>query len=340
MKDSSTPNILLSCVWPKHVEPCQTDLLYRQLIICLKSLNHAYPAWHCQIFTNRSTFLKGCLNEYRQISFLGGDENTYLAHCEDHHIEDFNLAFSKFDAIHALCASKKIPPLVLLADVDSIFLRSSKFVNFVKQKHYFSAINYADEQSEGQQLGTIIEWLNKCTGICMERSKKNLNPAWINSGFILADANTLAWIKEWSISLVKTFRTEPQWIKEKTGGHYGDEIVFSALYEYCGNHKEISCKSTGRSAAVFWTVPTQRPTLKILTPWQCHGHLHLPDIKYDAKRLALLEEWIDAKNASWKIILKLNHLAIKQRLPEWLKKIIGPAAYARLKHAKTPGNNS
>ena len=32
-----------------------------------------------------------------------------------------------------------------------------------------------------------------------------------------------------------------QWIKEKTGGHYGDEIVFSALYEYCGNHKEISC---------------------------------------------------------------------------------------------------
>jgi hypothetical protein len=297
-------------------------------------LNLAYSTWHCQIFTNRSTFLKTYLNEYRQISFLGGDENTYLAHCEDHHIEDFNLAFSKFDAIHALCASKEIPPLVLLSDVDSIFLRSSSFVNFVRQKHHFSAINYADEQSESQQLVTIIDWLKKCTGICRNKTKRNLEPAWINSGFILFDAGTLAWISEWSIPLVKTFRTEPKWIKEKTGGHYGDEIVFSALYDYCGNHREISCKSTGKSATIFWTVPTQRTTLKILSPWQCHGHLHLPDIKYDAERLALLEGWIDSRNASWKIILKLNRLAIKQRLPEWLKMLIGPSIYAHLEQVR------
>lgn len=228
--------------------------------------------------------------------------------------EHFQYAFSKLNALKAAeenfrnCVEVK---QIILSDIDCYLSRARPLVTEELGNDILQAIDYRSEQSTTVAFDRLMTKIGMEIG-CQRKEYKAGEAAWINSGMVVIPTKLLRSVCEKTMKGMKYMRQNKESIKASCAGHYGDEILLSAIFNSTNNRRIPLTKN--KVAQLIWTCKTVNPTFHWIDIVDPPAHLHLPAIKFMESQRNALRKMANAK--VWKngrIALVLNSYSIEER---------------------------
>ena len=307
-------------VFPPNVDKNLKNSLLSQLSMMLTFLSHYQKEVHTVLISND---IKTVLNLIKKKGFHFNNfdlleiKNEELNFCNDVDYAFSKYHFSKLDSLKLLDnyfkENKKFNKLVV-SDIDCIFLDIKRIIGLSKNIKTMAAINYRSEKKTTYKFDNMM-----CNAIreYWPNFYSDKDMAWINSGFMILDIKLIPTILSSSKSIFNWLNKNMAQVKNVSDNHFGDETLFSAIFNKLGGIEIDNKKS--KVARFFWTCQTKtisNTTPILLNPISYPSHVHLPATKYGDTRyqMSILTKVGLVKNLNFLIIILLNFWRSKARL--------------------------
>lgn len=304
--------ILLTVIFPKN-----KNTIIDQFETCLSSILRFSQNFKFFIATNNRFKISQSIKKFKFVEENFIIVNIYKSkknYLSNHKLDDFKFAFGKIQCLKIFLEKKINFRSIIISDIDVIFTKNIN--NFVLNCRNFTSINYYSDQDNRNMKKVFKIFLKKVT-----------KTFWINSGFIYMTKNDAKTMLNKIDSFFSKFKREGKYIK-KTINHYSDEILFTIGSNFIKKKKLLILKNYFRynSINIIWTGSTKKDIVRFLNPFKPSAHIHLPDLKYDKKKLSFVKKilvkfnptladiilliWIDLRIFKNKVVFK-NYVKIK-----------------------------
>lgn len=266
--------ILLTAIVPQ-----KKNTVIQQLEVCILSILRLNQNLKIFVGTNnRDKIIKVIKNNKFNkhnivVKDISKSKKNYIS---NHKLDDFKFSFGKIQCLRVFLESNILFNKIIISDIDTIF---SKRIDQILNKNFFLSINYyADQDSRN---------MKKIFSLFLKNFSKVY---WISSGFMLMNSKVSKKILQKIDQLFPKFIQNGVFIK-KTINHYGDEILFTLASNSIHYKKLNTLKNyfSYNPIHIIWTGKTKKNIIRFLNPFKLSAHVHLPDIKYDIKKLKLIK---------------------------------------------------
>lgn len=259
----------------------------KQLTILLNTSQHGF---RIALATNSEeiyNYGKGLFNSLLRV-YLPNN----LEECNDHGNEAirFRYAFAKISTLRLLAIGNCSSELymqeyshIILIDADSFF--PSDDLGVFKNGCFYG-VNYREEHYSS--LSALIPLFSSR----MQINHNFLADYWINTGFLAIPIEAIRALNfncQNYLSICKVTSKEIV----KAVNHYSDEIVFNfaigtLLLDKLNRYDFTLVSSPQKHKPAFlWTIPIQSRKITLINYLKTPCHVHIPDIKYNKKKLDL-----------------------------------------------------
>lgn len=322
-------SIISSIIFPndKNIEIRNNNLL--QLNMYLASLRRFQDIINIVLITNevlvtrKIARINNIKEKNLEIIYI---DNKFLKCCNNEKGELHQFAFSKIDILRNiksyLLDNKKIKNIII-SDIDCLFLKVKKLINYASNVKSIAAINYRSEISTDKRFDNLIKDCIDNSILNKKKYPKRIPPhqmAWINSGFMIINRKLAIELSEYSRKLYLWFSQNKKRVKRVCSNHYSDELIFSTIFNLVGGF-EIDNK-TSKIARFIWTCNTKTKTQNKFNPINSPAHLHLPSLKWEKRHLIIISYLFINSFCSKIGLIFINIWSIENRLNKVLKKLI------------------
>ena len=308
---------VIAFVLPETLDRRKRGALLKHLSIFLRSFKRSAEGHGLYILTNSPEIVYKELTAHTidaSNATVNAVQLKELRYCSGHDGESFEFAFSKLDALTAIC--QKLPHFpslktVILSDIDACIVHGNNWPLVHSRNGTMQAINYRSEQAASPDFDSLISEL----GTSMKYHDRDFSinqAAWINSGFVTIPVDMLPDICEKLVHGIVYLKANKEKVKTCCANHYGDEILLSAIFNHVPG-SAIPLKSN-RLAQFIWTCHTANNTFHWVSMLNPPIHLHLPALKFLPRQLSTLDHVSRCTLfASLRIPCLVNLLSIESR---------------------------
>ena len=322
-------SIISSIIFPKVITIEKQKNIIFQLNMYLSSLRRFQDIINIVLITNevelarKVTRINKIKEKNLEIIFMN---NKSLKCCNNEEGEVFQYAFSKIDMLEIiesyLIKNKKIKKIII-SDVDCLFIKVNKLINYASNIRSIAAINYRNELFTDDRFDDLIK---ECIDNSINLNKKSIKSisinkmAWINSGFMIINRELAINFSEYSRKTYLWFEKNKERVKKICSNHYSDELIFSTIFNFVKGVEIDNRKSN--IARLIWTCHTAKITQNTFNPINAPAHLHIPSIKWEKKHLIIISFLFKKPLISKLGLILINIWSIENRLNKDYKKLI------------------